>query len=573
MADKNKNSGFTIKLKHLLIVVFIFISAVPLFFSLQYLNQYAQNQYREQVGEKLEALSLIAKQRILTSVARLEDSAALIASRTQMRAYLAQWGQQQSPELLEQINKIIFDASAAVPHLHEISLYNNEGAPLTSTIEASLEEKLLSPPVKGTKVQAEPFENSLLLTAVTPLILDRKKVGYLKVAFFADFLLELIEERAGLGTTGEWLIVTRSAEGHALFVTPLKYDKNAAFTRIIDKAQIDIPTTQALLGNEILMDQAPDYMGQPVMAYTRYLPKQDWGLVVKMHESEIAQLTVEFKRVLLLLETVIIALAVIIGVIVSFYIAMPIERLRSFTQKVSSGDYSHNVEPSGWLEAKELTHSFNTMTKSLRDLNENLLKKVEERTQELDKANQRLLELANKDELTGVNNRRYFEERLGQEIKRAKRNGSSLALVMLDLDYFKVVNDTWGHLAGDQVLKTVSQKLQYCLRDTDIIARIGGEEFCLVMPDGSYDGVIAHLERIRIDIAALKIIYESHDISISCSMGLAFCRESDTIQSLMERADDALYLSKNAGRNKLSDENGVVQSVMASNTEAKKTGE
>src|SRR5205807_9268930 len=163
--------------------------------------------------------------------------------------------------------------------------------------------------------------------------------------------------------------------------------------------------------------------------------------------------------------------------------------------------------------------------------------------------NARLYGLANIDGLTGLYCRRYFEVRIAEEIERARRFGTSFALVMLDLDDFKRLNDTLGHLAGDRALREVAAIAASQLRGVDLAARYGGEELAFLLPRTSLIDAHAVAERIRATIA-------THDflgLSITASLGVAGWAESGAIdpERLVERADAALYRAKAAGKNRV----------------------
>ncbi len=166
---------------------------------------------------------------------------------------------------------------------------------------------------------------------------------------------------------------------------------------------------------------------------------------------------------------------------------------------------------------------------------------------ELESALKRIGDLVVRDELTGVHNRRYLMERIREESQRSLRNNATFCIGMADIDFFKIVNDTYGHLAGDEVLRAVAQAGSACLRLTDCFGRFGGEEFVLVLSDTTLDGAMITAERVRHAVEALVFPGMSHGVTIS--IGVAeHVRKSDTAETL-NRADAALYHAKEAGRN------------------------
>jgi diguanylate cyclase (GGDEF)-like protein len=169
-------------------------------------------------------------------------------------------------------------------------------------------------------------------------------------------------------------------------------------------------------------------------------------------------------------------------------------------------------------------------------------------------ANDRLAELARTDVLTGVANRRAFDERLAEEWARAVRDGQLLAAVMLDIDLFKIYNDRFGHPAGDECLRQVGQVLRALPRGADFVARLGGEEFCLLLPGTDEAGAAALAEVIRSRIQKLALPHPATPQKVvTVSMGLAAIAPSQVGSPaiLIEQADKALYAAKRDGRNRV----------------------
>jgi len=162
------------------------------------------------------------------------------------------------------------------------------------------------------------------------------------------------------------------------------------------------------------------------------------------------------------------------------------------------------------------------------------------------------LRLAALDDLTGLPNRRAFESRAEQEQARARRYGQSVALVEIDIDRFKRVNDTYGHAAGDRTLSMLSKLLLRQLRAQDVVARLGGEEFVALLPETEIDRAVAVCERLRAAVADMTIEYGEHSFSVTVSMGVTVLLASDgTIGQALIRADKALYRAKAEGRNRV----------------------
>jgi diguanylate cyclase (GGDEF)-like protein len=163
---------------------------------------------------------------------------------------------------------------------------------------------------------------------------------------------------------------------------------------------------------------------------------------------------------------------------------------------------------------------------------------------------QKIGKVAITDELTGVNTRRYVMERLEEEIARCKLRGLKMSFLMIDVDYFKNLNDRYGHLTGDQVLRNVGQIIRDNIREIDIPGRYGGEEFCVILPETNPEGAFYAAERIR--KAAEQEVIRAYDETIKVTMSLGIATYPDhgaSLQEIVDKADWALYRSKKRGRN------------------------
>lgn len=200
----------------------------------------------------------------------------------------------------------------------------------------------------------------------------------------------------------------------------------------------------------------------------------------------------------------------------------------------------HNTALEGLIEKR--TIALNQALRKQEQLNDILLG-----------ANQKLEYFATTDELTGLMNRRCFFDRADQEVSRSNRYHRTAVMVMLDIDFFKDVNDSHGHHAGDELLNKVAQVIKTSIREHDLLGRVGGEEFAIVMPETTLKEAEELCERIRQAVAETEITLENTTVSVSASMGISEIRpDEQTIGNAMIRADHALYASKHKGRNLIS---------------------
>ena len=165
---------------------------------------------------------------------------------------------------------------------------------------------------------------------------------------------------------------------------------------------------------------------------------------------------------------------------------------------------------------------------------------------------QKMYNAALRDPLTKAYNKKYFVDQLGTEIAYAKRHATPLSLVLFDLDHFKRINDTYGHVAGDMVLMELAELVQSMLRTEDVFARYGGEEFVVILRGTDLDAAGVLAERLRTAVEARPFMNGEHRLPVTVSMGgAAFSSDSADSMSLVEAADNALYAAKQAGRNRV----------------------
>jgi diguanylate cyclase (GGDEF)-like protein len=177
--------------------------------------------------------------------------------------------------------------------------------------------------------------------------------------------------------------------------------------------------------------------------------------------------------------------------------------------------------------------------------------RLQQQRGELRAALARIQDLATRDELTGLANRRHAHERLELEGQRQARGGPPFAVALIDLDHFKVVNDEHGHAGGDAVLRRFAEEAASCAREIDLVARWGGEEFLLVLPNTTEAAALAAMERLRLNIEQAHADYAGATLRVTCSAGVAeHCAEQSVTQTLL-RADRALYRAKADGRNRI----------------------
>jgi diguanylate cyclase (GGDEF)-like protein len=173
--------------------------------------------------------------------------------------------------------------------------------------------------------------------------------------------------------------------------------------------------------------------------------------------------------------------------------------------------------------------------------------------QSFDAMRTRLAEQIGSDPLTGCLNRRALETRLRAEWRQAKRRGSTVAVLAIDLDHFKEINDSRGHPFGDVVLQEFAEIMKATARDTDAVARVGGDEFVIVLPDTGWQGALTFAERIRRKVDDFSFGASTAAIRLTISIGVALARGTDPVspEMLLQDADRSLYKAKSTGRNRI----------------------
>lgn len=170
----------------------------------------------------------------------------------------------------------------------------------------------------------------------------------------------------------------------------------------------------------------------------------------------------------------------------------------------------------------------------------------------LENDNRRLHELSITDGLTQLNNHRHFQDRLRDEFRRAQRYDDPLALILVDVDHFKAVNDQHGHMVGDEVLRAISGAMLEAVRETDFVARYGGEEFGVLLPKTHLAGALTVAERISVEVKRLRVGLGQLRVTASFGVSSFPGRQVNSAEQLLKTADEALYRSKREGRNRIS---------------------
>ena len=284
-----------------------------------------------------------------------------------------------------------------------------------------------------------------------------------------------------------------------------------------------------------------DYRGEKRLLGISYLPEVGWFDLTLMDEKSLRVIQ-GFSWLPLAFGGIFLLGLLLLGLLLNHWVLRPIHRLTKATEQIQQGNYEAEPPIVGKGEISDLSRSFWRMVEFVRHTNEVLEHKVKERTEDL----QRLTEI---DYLTGLLNRRGMMDKLEKEVARQARQGGSMGLLLLDLDYFKQINDTYGHEAGDLALCAAANVLRSMKRSYDHVGRWGGEEFILLLPECSKEELIPIAERIREAIQSLRIDTGMHSFSFTTSIGAHHPETPQTLDAMLQQVDRALYEAKGAGRN------------------------
>jgi len=250
----------------------------------------------------------------------------------------------------------------------------------------------------------------------------------------------------------------------------------------------------------------------------------------------------------------VIMLVLLVGIIpIIFYfssiIVKPILLLVDESIKVKNREFQEVKKiKSRVLEINQLSDSLTEMSSSICDYQTDLETKVKQRTLELAEKNKELQKLSVTDKLTGLYNRIKLDETLDNEKKRVERHAGIFGIIIIDIDFFKKVNDTYGHQAGDTILVEFAKLMENSVRKTDLLGRWGGEEFMIICTETNLENIISLAEKIRRKISSFDFPIVKHK---TASFGVATFKKGENLEKMIDRADQALYIAKEKGRDRV----------------------
>ncbi len=297
-----------------------------------------------------------------------------------------------------------------------------------------------------------------------------------------------------------------------------------------------------------------NYRGQTVFGSMVRVPETDWWLVYEeRYDLAMAPVLDAQRRI-----WVSVLFVAVVFILATFRLLTtmlkPISHLAEGAKRINEGLVGVQIPEAGDDDIGYLINTFNEMAKTIAVSKAELEyrnKTVQSRNEQLAEMNRRLEELSITDGLTGLYNHRHFWSILNSELARVDRYDGHLALVLVDLDDFKRVNDQFGHAAGDELLKAVANVLRDAVREVDVVARYGGEEFAILLPDTDHNGVEAVAEKIRASVERLRVNVPETDITINATVSVGISVFGGNRREFFNDADKALYQSKRDGKNRI----------------------
>ena len=293
--------------------------------------------------------------------------------------------------------------------------------------------------------------------------------------------------------------------------------------------------------NEGLIDNLSTVTGQVAVAFAR-LKSTNWVVVYEMSHDTIYAMSKASRFMSLGTMVIVLVLGLIASAIFAKIILRPLAEITLATEQVTAGNLKQQINYKGHSDFRRVINNFNIMTNNLRIQYDELQK------------------LSLQDYLTGLANRRYVEQQLKLELERACRIGHASTILILDIDNFKEINDKFGHLEGDKALKVLASELKEAVREVDLPARFGGEEFLLLLPETTLEQGKIVAEKIRNRISQLNIASRKGNITFTVSIGISSTEQDEdsscvttanASDEFLKRADKALYQAKSKGKNRV----------------------
>ncbi len=363
----------------------------------------------------------------------------------------------------------------------------------------------------------------------------------------------LVAVFSSAGLRNQLWIEPDESPGQILLVNAAGSPLLPGWDEALPSAHSELPGSRLL---QIGGDQLVEYTsaeGQHMLGSVEQLTTLDWLVVVAAPFEQVFAPVLSVVTRIFLCDLAIILLFSFLAYKITGAIMQPIEALSEAAARISQGDVEHEIPtPRSNDEIGLLTRTFNDMMRKLRLSQQEIeqdKRRLTEQNEELQRANEVLAQLSITDGLTKLHNHRYFQDHLTREIKRLRRTGEPLSMILVDLDDFKALNDRFGHAAGDEVLMGIAALMNDSVRGSDLLARYGGEEFIIVTPNTNLAGAVAVAEKIRMSVEQASQIVDDSMRPVKVTISLGVAEYDGDRRRFFQAADRALYRAKAEGKN------------------------
>ena len=412
---------------------------------------------------------------------------------------------------------LVFDRSGNVLAQHPV--LHGHSAELPDNWQDQLDEKKI---VVG-EVHQSPQSTPSVLVAVPVISGDGTILGFLAAEIRLDALVNImipfLSDEDIRSDSAELLLVRENGE---ILVSTKERDTAAASRSEVKKLFLR-------------SHQLVEYVNTrevPVVGILTPIPEFSWGIVVEKQQDRLFSVVIKVRNKTLFGVALLVALIGFLAYLISRGIIFPLEKLTEAAAQVANGDLDVNIAVKRRDELGTTTEVFNDMVRQLRQSRE------------------RLERLSTTDSLTQLANRKHIMEILTTQLERFRRNNTPFSILLIDADNFKQINDSSGHLVGDELLRHLGRTFDRLLRAVDLAGRYGGEEFLIILDETSEKEALQTAERIRIAIESSRVKIDGTVFSITVSIGVAEIGSGEDGDQLIKRADVALYRAKKEGRNR-----------------------